>query len=52
MLRNLADLDADHSLAWEHLDSETLVLASRRSFNGDNLPLRELIGRMVDPASR
>lgn len=50
-LRQLA-LDADHSLAWEHLDSETLVLASRRSFNGDNLPLRELIGRMVDPASR
>lgn len=46
-LRQLA-LDADHTLAWEHLSSKTLVHASRRSFQGDNLPMRDLIEKVLD----
>jgi len=47
-LRQLA-LDAGHTLAWEHLDSEALVHASQRSLQGDNLPLRDLIDTVLDP---
>lgn len=50
-LRQLA-LDADHTLAWEHLDSQSLVHASQRSFQGDNLPLRELIEAVLDLPGR
>lgn len=46
-LRQLA-LDAGHTLAWEHLESKTLIHASQRSFMGDNLPLRNLIERVLD----
>jgi cell filamentation protein len=51
LLRQLA-LDAGHALAWEHLDAETLVSASQRSFHGNNIPLRELIDRVLDPPDR
>ncbi|HUB36218.1 MAG TPA: Fic family protein [Solirubrobacteraceae bacterium] len=50
-LRQLA-LDAGHTLAWEHLDSQALVHASQRSFQGDNLPMRELIEAVLDPLVR
>ena len=50
-LRKLA-LDAGHTLSWESLDSSALVHASRRSFQGDNLPMRDLIGRAVDLPDR
>jgi len=50
-LRQLA-LDADHSLAWEHLDAEALVDASQRSFQGDNGPLRALIETLLDLPAR
>jgi cell filamentation protein len=50
-LRQLA-LDAGHALAWEHLDAETLVYASQRSFQGNNLPLRVLVDRVLDPPDR
>jgi len=46
-LRQLA-LDAGHSLTWEHLEAETLVHASQRSFQGDNLPMRNLIEKVLD----
>jgi cell filamentation protein, protein adenylyltransferase len=48
-LRQFAS-DADHTLSWEHLDAEVLVYASQRSFQGDNLPLRDLIERVLDRA--
>lgn len=47
-LRQLA-LDAGHTLTWEHLDSEALVRASQRSLQGDNLPMRDLIEKVLDP---
>jgi cell filamentation protein len=50
-LRQLA-LDAGHTLAWEHLDSDALVYASQRSFQGDSLPMRELIDRLLDLSDR
>jgi cell filamentation protein len=50
-LRQFA-LDAGHTLAWEHLDSQALVHASQRSFQGDNLPLRDLIEKVLDLPSR
>jgi len=50
-LRQLA-LDAGHTLAWEHLDSQALVHASQRSFQGDNLPMRELIETVLDLPGR
>jgi cell filamentation protein len=50
-LRQLA-LDADHALAWERLESAALVFASQRSFQGDNLPLRDLIDLVLDPRDR
>ncbi len=50
-LRQLA-LDAGHTLAWDHLDSDSLVFASQRSFQGDNLPLCELIDRLLDLSDR
>lgn len=46
-LRQLA-MEADHSLGWEHLDSKMLVHASQRSHMGDNLPLRNLIEKVLD----
>ena len=48
-LRQLAQ-DADHTLAWEHLSSKALVHASRRSFQGDNLPMRDLIEKVLNLA--
>jgi cell filamentation protein len=51
LLRQLA-LDAGHSLAWEHLDAQTLVSASQSSFLGDNGALRELIERLLDLPGR
>jgi hypothetical protein len=39
-------------LAWEHLDSQALVDASQRSFQGDNLPMRELIEKVLDLPDR
>jgi cell filamentation protein len=50
-LRQLA-LDAGHTLAWEHLDSQTLVYASQHSFEGDNLPIRALIEKVLDLPGR
>jgi cell filamentation protein len=50
-LRQLA-LDAGHTLAWEHLDSQTLVHASQRSSQGDNVPMRGLIEKVLDPPGR
>ena len=50
-LRQLA-LDAGHTLAWDHLDSAALIHASQRSFQGDNLPLRELIEKVLDIPGR
>lgn len=46
-LRQLAQ-DADHTLAWERLSSKALVYASRRSFQGDNLAMRDLIEKVLD----
>jgi cell filamentation protein len=50
-LRQLA-LDAGHSLAWEHLDSQTLIHASQRSFRGDNVAMRDLIEKVLDLPGR
>jgi fido (protein-threonine AMPylation protein) len=50
-LRQLA-LDAGHTLAWEHLDSKLLVHASQRSLQGDNLPMRDLIEKVLDLPGR
>jgi cell filamentation protein len=50
-LRQLAS-DAHHVLAWERLDSAALVFASQRSFQGDNLPLRDLIDLVLNPRDR
>jgi cell filamentation protein len=50
-LRQLA-LDADHTLGWEHLDATTLIHASRRSFVGDNVPMRDLIEAVLDLPDR
>jgi cell filamentation protein len=50
-LRQLA-LGAGHTLAWEHLDARALVHASRRSFQGDNLLMRELIETVLDLPGR
>ena len=50
-LRQLA-LDAGHAIAWERLDADTLVYASQRSFQGDNLPMRDLVDRVLDPLDR
>jgi cell filamentation protein len=49
--RQLA-LDAGHTLAWEHLDSKVLVHASQRSLQGDNLPMRDLIEKVLDLPGR
>jgi cell filamentation protein len=46
-LRQLA-LDAGHILTWEHLDSEALIHASQCSLQGDNLPMQDLIERVLD----
>jgi len=51
LLRQLA-LDADHSLAWEHLDSMALVYASQQSFRGDNGPLLDLLLTVLDLPGR
>lgn len=51
LLRQLA-LDAGHTLAWEHLDARALVQASQRSFQGDNLTMRELIDDVLDRPGR
>ncbi len=50
-LRQLA-LDAGHTLAWEHLDSEALIHASQRSLQGDNLPMRDLVEKVLDLPGR
>ena len=50
-LRQLA-LDAGHTLGWESLDANRLVYASQLSFQGDNLPMRDLIDRAVDVGAR
>lgn len=50
-LRQLA-LDAGHTLAWEHLESKVLVHASQRSLRGDNLPMRDLIEKVLDLPDR
>jgi cell filamentation protein len=50
-LRQLA-LDAGHCLAWERLEQASLVYASQRSFQGDNLPMRDLIDLVLDPPDR
>lgn len=50
-LRQLA-LDAGHTLAWEHLDSHALVHASQCSVQGHNLPMRDLIEKVLDLPSR
>jgi cell filamentation protein len=50
-LRQLA-ADAGHTLAWEHLDSQALVDASQRSFQGEDLPMRELIEKVLDLSDR
>ncbi len=50
-LRQLA-LDAGHTLAWEHLDSQALVHASQRSLQGDNLPMRDVIEKVLDLPAR
>ncbi len=50
-LRQFA-LDAGHSLAWQHLDSQALVRASQRSLQGDNLPMRDMIEKVLDLPGR
>jgi cell filamentation protein len=50
-LRQLA-LDASHTLAWERLDPKALIYASQRSFQGEDLPMRDLLGRVLDPPDR
>jgi cell filamentation protein len=50
-LRQLA-LDAGHTLAWERLNREALVLASQHSFRGDSVPMRDLIDAVLDPPDR
>ncbi len=50
-LRQLA-VDAGHALAWEHLESKALVHASQRSLQGDNLPMRYLIEKVLDLPDR
>lgn len=50
-LRQMA-MDAGHSLAWQHLDQATLVLASQQSFEGDDRPLQELVERVLDLPDR
>jgi cell filamentation protein len=50
-VRQLA-IDAGHTLAWEHLDARALVHASQRSFQGDNLLMRELIEEVLDLPGR
>jgi cell filamentation protein, protein adenylyltransferase len=50
-LRQLAE-DAGHTLAWEKLDSETLVLASQHSLQGDNAAMRGLIETVLDQPDR
>src|SRR4029077_20819225 len=50
-LRQLA-LDAGHTLAWEQLDSGTLVHAAQRSLQGDNLPMLDLIEQVLDLPDR
>jgi cell filamentation protein len=50
-LRQLA-LDAGHTLTWEHLDSQVLVHASQCSLRGDNLPMRDLIEKVLDLPGR
>ncbi len=49
--RQLA-LDAGRTLAWERLDARALVRASQCSVQGDNRPLRELIGEVLDLPNR
>jgi cell filamentation protein len=50
-MRQLA-LDAGHTLAWEHLDAQMLVHASKCSFRGDNNPLGDLIEKILDLPDR
>jgi cell filamentation protein len=50
-LRQLA-LDAGHTLAWEHLDSRALVHASQRSFQGEDVPMRDLTEKLLDLSGR
>ncbi len=50
-LRQLA-LDAGHTLAWERLDRENLILASQRSLQGDNAAMRGLIESVLDLPDR
>lgn len=50
-LRQLA-IDAEHTLAWEHLDATLLVHASQRSFHGDYSPMRDLIEIVLDRPDR
>jgi cell filamentation protein len=46
-MRQLA-LDAGHTLAWELLSAQMLVHAAQCSFRGDNNPLRDVIGKVLD----
>lgn len=50
-LRQLA-LDAGHTLAWDRLDRTALIHASQRSFQGEDLPMRDLLDRVLDPPDR
>jgi cell filamentation protein len=50
-LRQLAS-DAGHCLAWARLEQASLIYASQRSFQGDNLPMRDLIDLVLDPPDR
>jgi cell filamentation protein len=45
-------LEAGHSLAWERLNSESLIHASQRRFQGDNVAMRDLLESVVDLPDR
>ncbi len=42
---------AGHPLAWVHLDAERNVLATRESHRGNNSPLREMLGDLLEQSA-
>jgi len=42
---------AGHPIAWVHLDAERNVLAARESHRGNNSPLREMFGDLLEQSA-
>jgi cell filamentation protein len=42
---------AGHPIAWVHLDAERNVLAARESHRGNNSPLREMLGDLLEQSA-